>query len=59
MPGIYRFIVPLLFLLIVASACNNNGSGTKPDTDPIPPDPQDWVCPDSVVNLTPSLPERT
>ncbi len=43
----YLFVVLLLVLPI--SACNNNNNNNKTG---LPPDPNDWVCPDTVIELT-------
>lgn len=49
----YKLLLTVLFLFVLSTGCDNNNS-TSPDDSPIPPNPQDWVCPGSVVNLTQS-----
>jgi hypothetical protein len=52
-PNSYKLLITVLFLFLFSAGCENTSSVT-PETGTIPPNPQDWVCPDSVVNLTQS-----
>lgn len=54
MPNSYKLLITILFLFVFSAACDNNNNSTIPDDSPIPPNPQDWVCPGSVVNLSQS-----
>jgi hypothetical protein len=44
--------VALLSIFLFSFGCNDNGTITNPKIGPLPPDPNDWVCPDSVIDLS-------
>ncbi len=52
MLNLYKLLITVVFLFIFSLGCDNNNNATIPDDSPIPPNPQDWVCPSSVVNLS-------
>lgn len=47
-----NILYPLILILLVSIGCDDSGSSRTPDTGPLPPNPNDWVCPGSVINLS-------
>ena len=51
MPNSSKLILIILISIFTVGGCNNNNSTTPVDS-PIPPNPDDWVCPGTSITLT-------
>jgi hypothetical protein len=45
-------LISLILIFLGSLACDNNNSGGGSNTDGLPSNPNDWVCPGSTINLS-------
>jgi|GEM_PF-6186006 len=43
---------PLILIILISFGCDNNNSGGGTDPEGLPTNPNDWVCPDSVIDIS-------
>ena len=47
-----NLFLPLILIILISFGCDNNNSGGGTDPEGLPTNPNDWVCPDSVIDIS-------
>lgn len=48
----HMLLLPLFLIVLITFSCDSDSDDSGGNIGPLPANPNDWLCPDSVINLT-------